>query len=145
MARWVACPQQWRSRGPSARSVVRTAAFLRAGQLASWLWVPVVYGIARFSSVVLIGYLLAIARTAILFTTALRTNDLTTQWVLADVAVAVACAVIVSRVSRRRSGVAAQLGARADLRSPRHVRLFASRPDQLTDLLRAGGRTLVFA
>ena len=84
-------------REQTARSVVRAAAFLRVGQLASWLWVPVVYGIARLSPVVLIGYLLAIAWTAILFTTALRRNDLTTRWVLADVAVAVACAVIVSR------------------------------------------------
>ena len=84
-------------REQTARSVVRAAAFLRAGQLASWLWVPVVYGIARLSPVVLAGYLLAIAWTAVLFTTALRRNDLTTRWVLADVAVAVACAVIVSR------------------------------------------------
>ena len=61
-------------REQTARSVVRAAAFLRAGQLASWLWVPVVYGIARLSPVVLAGYLLAIAWTAVLFTTALRTK-----------------------------------------------------------------------
>jgi signal transduction histidine kinase len=72
-------------------------AFLRAGQLAIWLWVPVVYGIARLPPVVLIGYLLAMVWTAVLFTAALRINDVTTRWVLADVAVAVACAVIVSR------------------------------------------------
>jgi signal transduction histidine kinase len=84
-------------REQTARSVVRAAAFLRTGQLAGWLWVPVVYGLARFSPVVLIGYLLAIAWTAVLFTAGLRRNWLTIRWVRADVAVAVASAVIVSR------------------------------------------------
>jgi signal transduction histidine kinase len=84
-------------REQTARSVVRAAAFLRAGQLVIWLWVPVVYAIARLPPVVLIGYLLATVWTAVLFTAALRRNDVTTRWVLADVAVAVACAVIVSR------------------------------------------------
>ncbi len=79
------------------RSVVRAAAFLRAGQLAGWLWFPLVFGIMRVPGVVLIGYLLAGAWTAVLFTVGIRRNGLTIQWVLADVAVAVACAIIVSR------------------------------------------------
>lgn len=84
-------------REQTARSVVRAAAFLRAGQLALWLWVPVAYGIGQFSSVVLVGYLLAGAWTAVLFTVGIRRNGLTIGWVLADVGIAVACAVIVSR------------------------------------------------
>jgi signal transduction histidine kinase len=84
-------------REQTARTVVRAAAFLRVGQLAMWLWVPVVYGIGRFEGVVLIGYLFAGAWTAVLFTIGIRRNHLTIQWVLADVAVAVACAVVVSR------------------------------------------------
>ena len=84
-------------REQTARSVVRAAAFLRVGQLLIWLWVPVVYGITRLPPVVPIGYLLAMVWTAVLFTAALRRNDVTTRWVLADVAVAVGCAVIVSR------------------------------------------------
>src|SRR6266567_9383675 len=54
-------------REQTARSVVRAAAFLRAGQLAGWLWVPVVYGIASLPPVVLISYLLAMVWTAVLF------------------------------------------------------------------------------
>jgi signal transduction histidine kinase len=84
-------------REQTARSVVRAAGFLRAGQLAGWLWVPLVYGVGQFSAVVLIGYLLAVAWTAVLFTVGIRRNGLAIQWVLPDVAVAVACAVIVSR------------------------------------------------
>ena len=59
-------------REQTARSVVRAAAFLRARQLVGWLRVPVVYGLARFSPAVLIGYLLAATWTAVLFTAALR-------------------------------------------------------------------------
>jgi type II secretory pathway pseudopilin PulG len=101
MALWVTCQQQWRSRGPSTSRLLARSSALRhssgRGQLVIWLWVPVVYGIARLPPVALIGYLLATVWTAVLFTAALRRNDVTTRWVLADVAVAVACAVIVSR------------------------------------------------
>src|SRR5215469_6393457 len=86
------------AREQMSRSVLRAAAFLRVAQLALWLWVPLVYGIGRFSSVVLIGYLLAVAWTVVLFTVGVRGNGLPIRWVKADVAVAVACAVIVSRL-----------------------------------------------
>ena len=78
-------------------TALRASAVLRAAQLAMWLWVPVAYGVGRFSSVVLIGYLLAVAWTVVLFSIGLRRNSLPLRWVLADVAIAVACAVIVSR------------------------------------------------
>jgi signal transduction histidine kinase len=85
------------ARGQTTRTEIRAAAWLRAGQFALWLWVPVVYGLAGFSDVVLIGYLLAAAWSAVLFTLAVRHNLLTVQWILGDVAVAVICAVVVSR------------------------------------------------
>jgi signal transduction histidine kinase len=85
------------AREQMSRSVLRAAAFLRAAQLALWLWVPAVYGIGQFSSVVLIGYLLVVAWTGVLFTVGVHGNGLPIRWVIADVAVAVACAVIVSR------------------------------------------------
>src|SRR5258706_1762158 len=78
-------------------TVLRASAVLRAAQLAMWLWVPVAYGVARFSSVVFIGYVLAVAWTVVLFSIALRRHSLALRWVLADVAIAVACAVVVSR------------------------------------------------
>jgi signal transduction histidine kinase len=78
-------------------TVLRASAVLRAAQLAMWLWVPVAYGVGRFSSVVLIGYLLAVAWTVVLFSAGLRRHSLPLRWVLADVAIAVACAVVVSR------------------------------------------------
>jgi signal transduction histidine kinase len=78
-------------------TVLRASAVLRAAQLAMWLWVPVAYGVGRFSSVVLIGYLLAATWTVVLFSIGLRRHNLPLRWVLADVAIAVACAVIVSR------------------------------------------------
>lgn len=67
------------------------------GQLVIWLWVPVVYGTARLPPIALTGYLLAMVWTADLFTAALRRNEVTTRWVLADAAGAVAWAVVVSR------------------------------------------------
>ncbi len=78
-------------------TVLRALAVLRAAQLAMWLWVPVVYGVGRFSSVVLVGYLLAVAWTVILFSIGLRRHSLPIRWVLADVAIAVTSAVIVNR------------------------------------------------
>lgn len=84
-------------RDQTVRSMIRAAAFLRAGQFAMWLWVPAVYGIGRFPAIVLIGYLCAATWAVVLFTVGIRRSDLTIRWVLADVAVAVACAVVVSR------------------------------------------------
>jgi signal transduction histidine kinase len=77
--------------------VIRASAWLRAGQFALWLWVPVVVGFARFSNVVLIGYLLAVAWSAVLFTVGIRRNVLTIRWIMADVAIAILCAVVVNR------------------------------------------------
>jgi signal transduction histidine kinase len=78
-------------------TVLRASAVLRAAQLAMWLWVPVVYGVGRFSGVVLVGYLLAVAWAVVLFSIGIRRNGLPIRWLLADVAVAVGCAVIVNR------------------------------------------------
>jgi signal transduction histidine kinase len=83
--------------GQTTRTEIRASAWLRAGQFALWLWVPVVHGVAGFSRVVVIGYVLAAAWSAVLFTVAIRRNRIDTRWILADVAVAVACAVVVSR------------------------------------------------
>jgi signal transduction histidine kinase len=79
------------------RMAVRALAFLRAGQFALWLWVPVVDGVAQYPSVVLIGYLVAGAWSAVLFTVGIRRNRLTTGWLIADAGVAVVCAVVVNR------------------------------------------------
>ena len=62
-----------------------------------WLWVPLVYGIGQFAGVVLVGYLLAVAWTAVLFTIGIRRNSLAIQWVLADIAIAVASVIVISR------------------------------------------------
>jgi signal transduction histidine kinase len=83
--------------GQTTRMEIRASAVLRAGQLALWLWVPLAHGLAGFSKVVLIGYVLAAAWTAVLFTITIRRNRISTGWILADVAVAVVCAVAVSR------------------------------------------------
>jgi signal transduction histidine kinase len=56
-----------------------------------------VHGFSAFSKVVLIGYVLAAAWSAVLFTVAVRRNRLNIRWILADVAAAVVCAVVVSR------------------------------------------------
>ncbi len=85
------------AREQTSRTVVRASAWLRAGQFALWLWVPAVIGFGRYSNVVLIGYPLAAAWSALLFTVGIRRNGLTTRWILADVAVAVTCAVVVNR------------------------------------------------
>jgi hypothetical protein len=84
-------------RDQTARSMIRAAAFLRVGQFSLWLWAPVVYGIGRLPAIVLIGYVCAATWAVVLFTIGIRRNGLTIRWVLADVAVAVACAVVVSR------------------------------------------------
>lgn len=83
--------------GQTTRTEIRASAWLRAGQFALWLWVPLVHGFAGFSSVVLIGYLLAATWSAVLFTVAIRRSRFSIRWILADVAVAVICAVVVSR------------------------------------------------
>jgi signal transduction histidine kinase len=62
-----------------------------------WLWVPLVYGTSPFAGVVLVGYLLAITWTAVLFTFGIRQNGLTIRWVLGDVAVAVISVIVISR------------------------------------------------
>jgi len=85
------------ARGQTTRTEIRASAWLRAGQFAGWLWVPLVNGFAGLSSVVLVGYLLAAAWCAVLFTVGIRRDRLTIRWILADVAVAVLCAVVVSR------------------------------------------------
>jgi signal transduction histidine kinase len=79
------------------RTEIRASAWLRAGQFALWLWVPVVHGLGGFSDVVLTGYVLAAAWSAVLFTVAIRRNRLGIRWIVADVAVAVICAAAVSR------------------------------------------------
>ncbi len=83
--------------GQTTRMEIRASAWLRAGQFALWLWVPLVHGFSAFSKVVLIGYMLAAAWSAVLFTVAVRRNRLNIRWILADVAAAVVCAVVVSR------------------------------------------------
>jgi signal transduction histidine kinase len=85
------------ARGQTTRTEIRASAWLRAGQFALWLWVPLVNGLAGLSPVVWIGYLLAAAWSAVLFTVGIRRNRLAARWILADVAVAVLCAVVVSR------------------------------------------------
>jgi hypothetical protein len=75
-----------------------------------------VYGAGRFSPVILVGYLLAMAWTAVLFTTGIRRNALPLTWVLPDVAVAVASAVIVHEPApgpsaRPTTGIAALTAA----------------------------------
>ena len=84
-------------REQTSRTIVRAAAVYRAGQLVIWLSVPLVYGIGRFSPVVLAGYLLAVVWIAVLFMVGIRRNHLALRWVVADVAVAVVCAVVVCR------------------------------------------------
>src|SRR5579859_7605456 len=85
------------ARGQTTRTEIRASAWLRAGQFALWSWVPLVHGFAGLSKVVLVGYLLAAAWSAALFTVAIRRNQVGIKWILADVVVAVVCAVVVSR------------------------------------------------
>jgi signal transduction histidine kinase len=77
--------------------MVRALAYLRAGQLALWLWVPVAEGPGRSPPVVLIAYVLVVGWSVALFTVGIRRNGIPTRWLAADVAVAVVCAVVVSR------------------------------------------------
>jgi signal transduction histidine kinase len=79
-----------------ARMVVRALAYLRAAQLALWLWVPVVEGLS-LPFVVLAGYVLMVAWTAVLFAVGFRHDGIPPRWLAADVAVAVGCAVVISR------------------------------------------------
>ncbi len=81
----------------TSRMAVRALAFLRAGQFALWLWVPLVDGPARYSGVVLGGYVVAATWAAVLFSVGIQRNGFTTGWLLADVAMAVVCAVVVNR------------------------------------------------
>jgi signal transduction histidine kinase len=80
-----------------ARMIVRALAYLRTGQIAIWLWVPLVEGPSQFALVVLVGYVLIAAWSAMLFTVGIRRNGIPPRWLAADVAVAVVCAVVVSR------------------------------------------------
>ncbi len=80
-----------------ARMIVRALAYLRAAQLAMWLWVPVVAGLGSLPFVVFAGYLLVVAWSAVLFTVGIRRKGIPPRWLAADVAVAVCSAVVVSR------------------------------------------------
>ena len=80
-----------------ARTIVRALAYMRAAQLGMWLWVPVVTGLGHLPVVVVAGYLLVVAWSVVLFTVGIRRNGISPRWVAADVAVAVCCAVVVSR------------------------------------------------
>jgi len=44
-----------------ARTIVRALAYLRAAQLAMWLWVPAVTGLGHVPPVVVAGYVLVVA------------------------------------------------------------------------------------
>jgi signal transduction histidine kinase len=80
-----------------ARMAVLVLALLRASQLVLWLWVPLVEGPGRSPSVVLAGYVLMVAWSVLLFTVGFRRDGIRPGWLAADVAVAVGCAVVVSR------------------------------------------------
>jgi signal transduction histidine kinase len=77
--------------------VVRALAYLRAAQLAIWLWVPVVMGLGPLPLVVVVSYMLMVAWSVALFTVGLRRDGIPPRWLAADVAVAVCCEVLVSR------------------------------------------------
>jgi signal transduction histidine kinase len=77
--------------------IVRALAYLRAGQLALWLWVPVVEGPGHLPLVVLGGYALMVVWSAALFTVGIRRHGIPRRWLAADVALAVLSAVVVSR------------------------------------------------
>lgn len=83
--------------GQTTRTEIRASAWLRAGQFALWLWVPLAHGIVGISKIALVGYVLAAAWSAVLFTVAIRRNRLNVRWILADVVVAVVCAIVISR------------------------------------------------
>jgi signal transduction histidine kinase len=80
-----------------SRMIVRALAYLRAGQLALWLWVPIVEGPSQFPQVVLVGYGLMAAWSVMLFSVGIWRNRITPRWLAADVAIAVICAVVISR------------------------------------------------
>jgi signal transduction histidine kinase len=80
-----------------ARMILRALAYLRLGQFALWLWAPLVDGLGRYPLLVPVGYLAAAAWAAVLFTVGIRRNELTPRWLAADVAIAVGCAILVSR------------------------------------------------
>lgn len=77
--------------------IVRALAYLRAGQLALWLLVLVVEGPSQSPAVALVGYVLVVAWSVVLFTVGIRRNGIPSRWLAADVAVAVVSAVVVSR------------------------------------------------
>jgi signal transduction histidine kinase len=80
-----------------ARMIVRALACLRAAQFALWLWVPMVDGPGRYPPVVFVGYLVVAAWSVVLFATGISHNGISWPWLAADVAVAIAAAVVVSR------------------------------------------------
>ena len=49
-----------------ARTIVRALAYLRAAQLAMWLWVPVVTGLGHVPPVVVAGYLVVVVWSVVL-------------------------------------------------------------------------------
>lgn len=78
--------------------IIRALAWLRGVQFALWIWVPLTGGGPdRFAPQVLVGYVLAALFSAAMFTVAVRRGTLSPRWVSADVALAVAYAIVVSR------------------------------------------------
>ncbi|MET9697804.1 ATP-binding protein [Streptomyces sp. NPDC006529] len=78
--------------------LLRALAFLRAVQFALWLWVPFVGdGLSAYPLQVPVGYVLAALFSAVLFGTAIRRDALPGRWVAADVVLAVAYALVISR------------------------------------------------
>ena len=78
--------------------IVRALAYLRAGQLAMWGWVPVFYGLGHFPLLVSVGFVLVTAWSVVFFTTGIRHHGPPPGWVVADVAVGVIAAAGVSRL-----------------------------------------------
>lgn len=80
-----------------AQMMVRALAYLRAGQLALWLWVLAVQGPSQSPLVAFVGYVLVVAWSVVLFTIGIRRHSIPPRWLAADVVVAVVSTVVVSR------------------------------------------------
>lgn len=78
--------------------IVRSLAYLRAGQLAMWVWVPGVYGLGHFPLAVSVGFVLVAAWSAVFFAVGIRRHGPPRRWLTADVAVGVVAAAGVSRL-----------------------------------------------
>ncbi|MFD9302563.1 sensor histidine kinase [Streptomyces sp. NPDC060048] len=78
--------------------IIRALAWLRGVQFALWVWVPFTDGgPGRFDPQVVVAYVLAALFSAAMFTVAVKRGTLLPRWVGADVALAVAYAIVVSR------------------------------------------------